>query len=92
MKKLINLWCCDELRVRLPFRKVTNISNQLENSIKYFCPFEFQRKPRSLLHYRQWKATEFRQLLLYTGPVIFKNILSLEFTIIFLHCMLPYQF
>lgn len=78
MKKLLNLWCCDKLNVRLQFRKVRLISDKLEKLIKPYTPFEFQRKPRGLMFFRQWKATELRQLLLYSGPVIFKSIISPE--------------
>lgn len=78
VKKLINIWLCDALKVRLPFRKVQIISNALENIIRPHVPVEFQRKPRSLFHFRQWKATEWRQLLLYSGPTILKPVLSAE--------------
>lgn len=37
-----------------------------------YVPIEFQWRPRSLIQWKQWKATEFRQLLLYTGPVVLK--------------------
>jgi len=76
VKKLIHLWCCDSLKVRLQFRKIKVISDILEKQIRPYTPFEFQRKPRGLIHYRQWKGTEFRQLLLYHGPVVLKSTLS----------------
>lgn len=76
MKKLIILWCCDDLKVRLPFSKIKKVSDFIEKTIRPYCPFEFQRKPRGIWHYRQWKGTEFRQLLLYIGPAVFKNILA----------------
>lgn len=40
---------------------------------RHFYPREFQRKPRDLHHYHTWKATEFRDFLLYTGPLVLKN-------------------
>jgi len=78
IKKLIHLWFCDSLKVRLQFRKIKIISNLLKNNIYPYVPLEFQRKPRALEFYKQWKGTEFRQFLLYSGPVALKNVLSDE--------------
>lgn len=52
--------------------QVDKISQFLEDIAK-FTPKEFARKSRSLLYLKQWKATEYRQMLLYTGPVVLKN-------------------
>lgn len=41
-----------------------------------FCPSEFARKPRNLEQVHKFKATEFRQFLLYTGVVFMNKLLS----------------
>lgn len=56
---------------------IYSISNQCL-LLNKFIPCEFARKPRSLVESKRFKASEFRLLLLYTGPVVFKNVLSTE--------------
>ncbi|XP_036141155.1 uncharacterized protein LOC118645023 isoform X1 [Monomorium pharaonis] len=46
------------------------------NVLKRYCPSEFARRPRSLNMCLKFKATEFRQFLLYTGPVVMFGILD----------------
>lgn len=70
------------LRLLIKFKKIfgdpiNKKSIAMMNSL--FCSFakytasEFQRKPRDLFSCGNFKATECRQILLYTGMVLFKN-------------------
>ncbi|XP_051157951.1 uncharacterized protein LOC127279569 [Leptopilina boulardi] len=74
IKKLIQLWVKGPLKVRLSSEEIRKISKRLLN-LRCSIPCEFGRKPRSLLTYAHWKATEFRTFLLYTGPVVLKKIM-----------------
>ncbi len=62
---------------RLSVRQRQEISQKL-NRLRGKMPSEFARQPRGLEDLDRWKATEFRQFLLYTGPVVLKNVLSPE--------------
>lgn len=78
MKKLINLWMNNgPLSVRLSSKKIKQLSLNLEK-MRSSITNDFARKPRRIEEYPRFKATEFRQLLLYTGPIVLKNILSDE--------------
>ncbi|KAJ8666733.1 hypothetical protein QAD02_023985 [Eretmocerus hayati] len=47
-------------------------------SFRPWVPMEFVRKPRPFSQYDKFKATELREILLYTGPVIFSKYISPE--------------
>lgn len=88
MKKLIRLWV---MGPKLEASDVTKISKTLL-ILKNSTPTEFNRKPRSLLEFTHWKATELRTFLLYTGPVALKNVLNSEMYEIFYYHILLRQF
>ncbi|XP_011698579.1 PREDICTED: uncharacterized protein LOC105456325 [Wasmannia auropunctata] len=75
MRKLLNLWLNGELKYRLQHRAVNEISSRLM-LLKPSIPVEFARKPRTLDSVKLWKVTEYRLILLYTGPLAFKSILK----------------
>jgi len=57
------------LRVRLNRKAINKISHLLLLN-RSSTPKEFVRKPRSITDVKHWKAVEFRNFLLYTGPVV----------------------
>lgn len=77
VKRLITLWLAGPLKVRLSARKICKLSKKLLK-LRLTTPKEFSRRPRTILDYKFWKATEFRTFLLYTGPIALKNIVSSE--------------
>ena len=74
VKRLIHIWMRGPLKTRQRARTIESISQDLV-SLRHNIPSEFARKPRPLKDVTHWKATEFRQFLLYTGPIVLlKNI------------------
>lgn len=74
MKKLLHIWLDGPLKNRLPAKKAKQISEYLQLISGQF-PREFARRPRALDQLRRYKATEFRQFLLYSGPCALRGIL-----------------
>ena len=75
---LIKTWMKGPYNCRIGSTTVKLISQGLRECRSYI-PVEFARKPRGLDEIERWKATEFRQFLLYTGPVVLRNKLSSDF-------------
>lgn len=71
-KLLVNTWCFGRPPHKLRSSTVEEISKSLLSLVKY-VPCEFVRKPRHIREAKRYKATEFRQFLLYTGPIVLKN-------------------
>lgn len=74
MRRLVYLWLKGPLSCRLSSGQVDMLSEQLQK-VRQYTPVEFNRRPRTLKEIDRWKASEFRQLLLYTGPVLLKPFL-----------------
>ena len=83
MRRLLRIWTkADkgkrvEIMHSLPPSKQNRISENLV-SLQPHIPDAFARKPRSLAELANWKATEFRQFLLYTGTTVLAGVLSKE--------------
>lgn len=77
VRKLLYLWCFGKPMTKLCFNDISNISKLLLAQ-RANIPREFIRKPRSLDDVKRWKATEFRQLLFYTGPLVLRGILPYD--------------
>lgn len=92
-RKILNL-----LVKKMNFSEKTLMTNGLLSLVGYI-PKEFGRTPRPLSELKRWKATEFRQFLLYTGIVLLKDLVSddLYYHFLLLHCAYrllccPYSF
>uniref|UniRef100_A0ABD2X1T5 DUF4218 domain-containing protein n=1 Tax=Trichogramma kaykai TaxID=54128 RepID=A0ABD2X1T5_9HYME len=62
-------------RVSLSEEKIQIVNLRLLQ-IKECCPADFARKPLKIKKYSKYKATEFRQILLYTGIAIFSGLVE----------------
>lgn len=69
VQKLLFMWRDDSRLHRLQTDKLTILENRIKACKKYW-PYEFNRSLRSLSELEHWKATEFRQFLLYFSPLL----------------------
>ncbi len=76
-QKLLLVWTRGKREVRISANQITEISQRLVQ-LRHFIPSIFARKPRGLDELDHWKATEFRQFVLYTGKFVLKDILRPE--------------
>ena len=73
VRKLLSLfWHKIPYKLSVGQKKV--IDGKVKEIEKYF-PSEFARKPRSFKELERFKGSEFRTILLYSGPVIFSEVL-----------------
>ncbi len=73
-RKLILTWIRGSREVKLSAGQVEEISDTL-TGLKPFVPSFFARKPRGMAEIDRWKATEYRQFLVYTGQIVLSGIL-----------------
>lgn len=75
MKRLILFWMKGNYLVRFTDEQKSEVDKDIEKFRKSSL-LEFARKPRSLKEVDRWKASEFRQFLLYYGPAVLKHTLN----------------
>jgi hypothetical protein len=75
MRRLLLSWMRGPFCVRISQAACTQMSTLLLG-LRSFIPREFCRRPRALSEIDRWKATEFRQFLLYTGAVAIRKIVD----------------
>ncbi|XP_035707120.1 uncharacterized protein LOC118435320 [Folsomia candida] len=66
VRKLLRQWVKGDLPYRLRSQKTLQIGSRMQLFRKYF-PSCFQRLPRSVVHVDNFKGSEFRSFILYTG-------------------------
>lgn len=69
MRKLLHIWTSGKSRTRISCKDINTINERL-NRAAHLWPQDFNRKPRGLGELHMWKATEFKQFLLYLGPIV----------------------
>ncbi len=72
---LLELWVGTggSLRTRISSLQASLISGKLL-ALTHYIPSEFVRRPRALSDRLRWKATELRQFLLFTGPIVLRDV------------------
>jgi len=76
VERLLSIWV-STVPFKLSVSEETLVS-ELLHQLRHYFPVEFQRKPDILAHCSSWKATQRRDFVLYTGPVVLRNVLPDE--------------
>lgn len=74
-KRILNFLKKGPRLCKLSSQQMALISAKLV-SLNGAMPSEFARQPRSLDELDRWKATEYRQFLLYTGLITLRGVVS----------------
>lgn len=76
MKALLKMWVKGNKQVALVKMDYDILDTNLSDIGKCISRLDFSRTPRTIKEIDHWKACEFRQFLLYTGPVVLKDRLN----------------
>lgn len=76
VKKILDYWLNSNVKSVKLSNTMKNVLTNLLLQLKHQVPQDFQRTTRSLDDIAKFKATELQFILLYVGPIIFKQVLS----------------
>ncbi|XP_046808486.1 uncharacterized protein LOC124420169 isoform X1 [Lucilia cuprina] len=89
-KKILNLLITNKTNQKFSPSTKASFSSVLV-SFSNFISMEFARKPRTFDEIARWKATEYRQIALYTGIVLLRDFVDSEFYNHFLLFVVGYR-
>ncbi|KAM7286796.1 uncharacterized protein ISCGN_003897 [Ixodes scapularis] len=72
VRKLVLLWLKGDKTYRIGSASRDSVSGA-NIEMRHYVPSDMSRKPRSLSDIDRWKASEFRLLVLYTGPAVLRS-------------------
>ncbi|XP_012524204.2 uncharacterized protein LOC105829709 [Monomorium pharaonis] len=72
-KKMLKIMTGKLSAMKLGTQQISDISKR-QVALRKHIPFDFARKPRALDELDRMKATEYREFLLYTGPIVLRKI------------------
>jgi hypothetical protein len=75
VRRFLNYLTTTNTEYRITVAKYNQMGDRLKSFAAYM-PSEFSRRPRHLLYIDRFKATEFRQFLLYSGIAALRNIVE----------------
>jgi len=78
MKRLLEFWTRGKKSIRMSEANKNIINNKLLY-LRTSVTSEFARLPRTLNDLEYWKATEYREFLLYTGIIVLKGTIRKDF-------------
>lgn len=83
MQRLMKLWTKGKLDYRLNKESLRKISAELM-LIGNALPKEFKRKPKIMDELEDWTAYDYRQFLIYYGPIVLKTVLPTKYYLHFI--------
>lgn len=83
MQRLMKLWTKGQLDYRLNKESLRKISAELM-LIGKSLPKEFRHKPKTMDELEEWTAYDWRQFLIYFGPIVLKTCMSQKYYLHFL--------
>ena len=78
LKKYLSIYTAIKPKYKLNKNHIDTIHSRII-TVQSSIPNMFVRKSRSFVDLERFKATELRQLLLYSGKIVFKNILNIYY-------------
>ena len=77
MRRILNFLTDGPRLCKISIQQINCLSESM-TPLNNQMPSEFAHQPRSLEYLKRWKATEFREILLYSGLIVLRRVIKKE--------------